>query len=237
LELKSGQEIFTQGGFYGLFASYFLSNQCFNVVRPHLAGLMVSYLIPLVFFLLQDPGHNWDPLLTPPREMGHVYWEQSGETKIWVRIVPVYPDHKSPLLDLIFNAYFPGAVDFSSGRPKKLKGPPARITLEAQPWPLVIIRELSLRIIIDGRKFDLTASDAQYKTIMPAACNNDAVGNCGANAVEAELTPSLLRSLISAQNVDGQALGFPIKLVAADQAALAKFAKRIGLLDAAQPKE
>jgi hypothetical protein len=195
---------------------------------------MVPYLLLLFFFLLQDPGHNWDPLLTPPREMGHVYWEQFGETKIWVRIVPECPENKSPLLDLIFNAYFPGAVDFSSGRPKKLKGPPTRITLEAQPWPLVVIRELSLRITVDGRKFDLTTSDAQYKTIMPAICN-DALGNCGANAVEAELTPSLLHSLLSAQTVDGQALGFPIKLVEADQAALAKFAKRIGLMDAAQP--
>jgi len=43
------------------------------------------------------------------------------------------------------------------------------------------------------------------------------------------LEPPVLRSLVTARAVRGQALGFPIKLTHADQVVLADFAARIGL--------
>jgi hypothetical protein len=49
---------------------------------------------------------------------------------------------------------------------------------------------------------------------------------CSPNAVAAEVEPSLLRSLLTAREVKGEALGF---LTAEDQRALAEFATRIGV--------
>ncbi len=158
-----------------------------------------------------------------------MYWDLTHETKVWIRIVPESPGNPSPLLDLDFAAYFPGGLNPYSGRPEEPKGPPSRIMVQAQAWPLTVIRELSLRITADERTFDLTAAGTRYTTLMPPGlCPGEGTG-CAANGIEAELHPATLRLLISAQTVGGQALGLPIRLTKADQVALAKFEERIGL--------
>ncbi len=163
-----------------------------------------------------------------------MYRDLTHETKVWIRIVPECPGHQSPLLDLLFAAYFLGEVNPYTGRPEEPKGPPKRITVQAQAWPLTVIRGLSLQITADGQTFDLTASGTRYNTIA-AIGQFSGDGNAVANGVEAELEPATLRSLISAQNVEGQALGLPIKLNRADRVALGEFARRIGLSQTVRP--
>jgi len=82
----------------------------------------------------------------------------------------------------------------------------------------------TLRLVIDGSTVDLTGSGARYRYVY--TCNH-----CSANGVEVELAPSILRSLITARSVTGEALGFPIKLTAEDQQALGQFEARIGLAE------
>jgi hypothetical protein len=88
-----------------------------------------------------------------------------------------------------------------------------------------VIRELSLHLVIDGKTFDLTAPGGHYK-YLPCFVGTE---NCTPNEGEIELEPAILRSLVTAHAIGGEALGFPIKLTGADQAALARFATRIGL--------
>jgi len=86
----------------------------------------------------------------------------------------------------------------------------------------MIIGLPTLRLVIDGRTVDLTGSGTRYWYLFPCS-------ECAANGVEVELAPSILRSLITARSVTGEALGFPTKLTAEDQRALAQFEARIGL--------
>jgi hypothetical protein len=99
--------------------------------------------------------------------------------------------------------------------------------------PLTLIRELSLRLQIDGTTFDLTTPGSRYRSLPCLVATED----CTPNAVEAELAPSILRSLISARAVGGQVLGFQVKLTGADQAALADFATRIGMSQEDGPRK
>lgn len=145
-------------------------------------------------------------------------------TEVSVRLIPTHPDGKPPLLHLVFQASFPGRAQREpySLRPQWPKGTPARLVVRAEAFLLTVFRELSLRFALDGYTFDLTGPGSRY-TFVP--CGDD----CSPTAVEAELDPSLLRALIAARTVRGQALGFPIELAAADQRALSEFAARVGL--------
>lgn len=89
----------------------------------------------------------------------------------------------------------------------------------------LVIPELSLRLVIDGTTVELTGPGSRYRHIPCLIATDD----CAPNGVEADLEPSVLRSLIMARAVPGQALGFPIELTRADQVVLADFAARIGL--------
>ncbi len=195
---------------------------------------MTLYAITLALLLFQGLGDGSNALPPQPREIRQLYWDLTHETKVWIRIVPVCPGNQSPLLDLLFAVYFSDELNPYTGRPKDPKGPPKRITVQAQAWPLTVIRELSPRITADGKTFDLTAPGTRYDTIASIG-QFSGESNGVANGVEAELEPAILRSLISAQDVGGQALGLPIKLNQADQVALAKFARRIGVSQTAQP--
>ena len=187
---------------------------------------MNLYAFPLLLLLLQVPTQASNPQLTPPRQIGRFYSETMKETRIWIRIVPECPGYESPMVELIFEAYFSGpAKKTYSGRLKDPKGPPERVTLRALPWPRTVIRKLSLQINIDGNVFDLMALGMKYKTI--ALCRPDQ--NCSDTAVESELGPQTLRSLVSASTVGGEVLGFPVRFTQADQAALSEFAKRLSL--------
>ena len=61
--------------------------------------------------------------------------------------------------------------------------------------------------------------------------------DCTPNAVEADMEPSILRSVATARTVTGEALGFPIKLVAADQVAVGELLARVGLAEDQTPKK
>jgi hypothetical protein len=170
---------------------------------------------------------GWALAQAPPREVGRTYWELVSETETWVRLVPEDPEGKPPLVNLVFHAFHPGRAerDPYTGLPQWPKGAPARLTVSAEPLPQTLIRELALRLVIDGKTIDLTGPNSRYRNLPCLVGSAD----CHPNAVEAELDPSVLRSLVTAQSVGGSALGFPIRLVAADQLAVGEFQIKAGL--------
>ena len=188
-------------------------------------ALPVSSL-PLLLVLFQSPGDGWALAPGAAREIKRLYWDLFQTTEVWLRLVPEDPHGSPPLLNLVFQAFFPGRAerDPYSGLPRQPPGPPAKLTLRAQPSPVTMIRELSLRLVIDGKTVDLTGPGRPYRTLCLVAGED-----CAPNAVEADLEPSLLRSLIAARTVQFQALGFPVTLTEADRRALGEFASRIGL--------
>ncbi len=184
------------------------------------------HVVSLAVLFWQGPGDGWAIQPSPAREIKRLYWELFQTTEVWVRIVPDHPGNK-PLVSLIFQAFFPGpaARNPYSGLPEEPKGPPERLVLEVQPLPLTVIRELSLHLILNGKTLDLTAPGSNYRNL-PCLVTTD---GCTPNAVEIELKPDILRSIIAAHSVEGEALGFPIRLTEADLAALKNFATRIRL--------
>lgn len=176
--------------------------------------------------LFQGPGDGWANV-PDARQVKRLYWDLFKTTEIWVRLIPESPEGKPGLVNLIFQAFFPGVPerDPYTGLPREPKGPPARLVLVAQPLPMTVIHELSLRLVVDGQTIDLTGPSNRYRNLPCFVATED----CTPNAVEAELEPSVLRSSITARVVKGEALGFPIKLSAEDLRALAEFATKIGL--------
>jgi hypothetical protein len=90
---------------------------------------------------------------------------------------------------------------------------------------LTVLRELSLRLVIDGKTLDLTGPGREFRRLGCLIATTD----CAMNGIEAEFEPSMLRSMITAKTVQGHALGLPIELKKADQLALAEFAMGTGL--------
>ena len=176
--------------------------------------------------LFQGPGDGW-VLVSDTGHVKRLYWDLFQTTEVWLSLIPEDPAGTPPLVTFIFQAFFPGQAerDPYSGLPREPKGPPARLVLRAQALPLTLVRQYTLRLEIDDKTVDLTGPAARYR-YLPACLAGD---ECSANAVEAELEPSLLRSMLTARIVKGEALGFPIRLTADDQRSLAEFATRIGL--------
>ena len=183
-------------------------------------------MVPTLMLVLFQSG--WALTQAPPREVRRIYWELVPETEVWVRLIPEDPEGKPPLVNLVFHAFYPGRADRDpySGLPQWPKGVPARLTVSAEPLPLTVIRELSLQLVIDRRTFDLSGPNSRYRNLPCLVASAD----CTPNAVEAELEPSVLRSVATARSVGGKALGFPITLVAADQLAVSEFLARTGLV-------
>ena len=96
-----------------------------------------------------------------------------------------------------------------------------------------MIRELSLQLVIDGKAVDLTGPNSRYRNLPCLVASSE----CTPNAVEAEVEPWLLRSLATGRAVGGNALGFAIKLVAADQLALSEFVAKLGLPEDETPQK
>lgn len=185
---------------------------------------MVSSAVALTMVLSQA---GWAITQSPPREVHRLYWELMPQTEVWVRLIPEGPDgHPSPV-NLVFHAFYPGRAerDPYTGLPAWPDAAPARLTVSAQPSPQTLVRELSLRLMIDDATVELTEPDSRHRNL-PCLI---ASGDCTPNAVEAELDPSTLRSLVTARSASGYALGFAIRLTAADQRALGDFVERIGL--------
>jgi hypothetical protein len=185
-------------------------------------------LLALMLLLVQAPDDGWGVTRVQPREVKRIYWELLPTIEVLVRLVPIDPDGKPVRVNLVFQAFFPGRAqrDPYTGLPQWPKGLPARLVLTAQAFALTfIIPELSLRLVIDGSPVDLTVPGNRFRHIPCLIATDD----CAPTGVEADLEPAVLRSLITARVVQGEALGFPIKLTHTDQAVLADFAARIGL--------
>lgn len=175
----------------------------------------------------QAPDPGWGPTGVKPREVSRIYWDLLQTSEVLVRLIPAEPDGRPARVNLVFHAFFPGRETrgWNTGLPEWPKGPPARLTVTAQAFPLTfVIPELSLRLVIDGEATDLT-TPGRYRNI-PCLIATD---GCAPDGVEADLEPALLRSMVAARVVKGEALGFPIELTQADRSALAEFAARIGL--------
>jgi hypothetical protein len=185
-------------------------------------------LLALMLLLVQAPDDGWGVTRVQPREVKRIYWELLQTTEVLVRLVPTDPDGKPVRVNLVLQAFFPGRAqrDPYTGLPQWPKGLPARLVLTAQAFALTfVIPELSLRLVIDGSPVDLTVPGNRFRHIPCLIATDD----CAPTGVEADLEPAVLRSLITARAVQGEALGFPIKLTHTDQAVLADFAARIGL--------
>ena len=168
-----------------------------------------------------------------PREVRRIYWELLDTSEVLVQLIPEDPTGKRPLVSLTFRAYLPGVAKRNpyNGLPEWPAGPPARVTLTAEPLPLVGTRELALRLEIDGRAVNLTPPGGRYRNIPCLVASND----CVPYAVEAEIDPALLRTLVEARSVEGLALGFAVRLTKDDLAAVGEFASRVGLAPGRPP--
>jgi hypothetical protein len=186
--------------------------------------VILAFALSSLISVAQAPGNGWVMAPAPPREVRRLYWELFETTEVWVRLTPGDPDGNPPLVSLVFQAFFPERAQREpySLLPQWPRGAPARLVVRAEPFPMTAIRGLSLRLELDGYTFNLTGPGSRYATL---SCGDD----CAPNAVEAELDPSLLRALIVARTIQGEALGFPVQLVPADQRALTAFAERVGL--------
>ena len=189
---------------------------------------MAHSVLALLLLFAQAPDEGWGPTKVQPRDVSRIYWELLQTTEVLLRLAPTDPDGKPVRVNLIFQAFFPGRAqrDQYTGLPQWPKGPPARIALTAQALPMTfVIPELSLRLVIDGVRVELTGPGRRYRNIPCLIATED----CAPDGVEADLDPAILRSLITARAVEGDALGFPIALTQADLSALSAFAARIGL--------
>jgi len=146
----------------------------------------VAPLASLVLLWIQGPGDGSAFLQSPPREVQRAYWDLLQTTEVWVTTLPEGPQGK-PLVNLVFHASFPGRAkrDVHSGLPQWPKGQPARLMVRAQPLPLTLVPELSLRILIDGDTIDFSGPDGRCGH---PPCR-DAIFNYDLNTVEAEIDP------------------------------------------------
>jgi hypothetical protein len=195
------------------------------LLRPGLTIVTLpSFLLGILLF--QGPGDGW-ALVPETRQVKKLYWEVFQTTEVWVRLIPEDPAGKPPLVSLIFQAYFPGRPerDPYTGQPRDPKGAPSKLVLRAQPLPMTVVSQLTLKLVIDGKTVDLTAPGAAYHYLYPCQHRDE----CGANAIAADIDAALLRALVTAKAVKGEALGFAIRLTAEDERALAEFAERVGV--------
>jgi hypothetical protein len=162
-----------------------------------------------------------------PREVRRRYWELQKRSEVYVRLIPEDAAGGKPLVSLTFRADFPGVAKRShyDGLPEWPAGPPARMTLTAEPLPMVLIKELALRLTIDGRAVNLAPPGGRYRNIPCLVASDD----CSPYGVEAEIDPPLLKALLEAHAIEGLALGFAVRLVKDDQAAIKEFAERTRL--------
>ena len=92
------------------------------------------------------------------REVTRSHDDLRQTTDVALRLVPDIPGGSRPLLRLTFYATYAGRTDRDAytGLPQWPTGTPARITLTAEALPLVVAREFTIRLVIDGVEVDLT---------------------------------------------------------------------------------
>src|SRR5262249_11315541 len=79
----------------------------------------------------QAPGDGWVMAPAPPREVRPLYWDLFQTTEVWVRLEPVDPDGKPPLVHLILPGLLRGPRDERAAR----AGRRARPALSLDPGP------------------------------------------------------------------------------------------------------
>ena len=58
--------------------------------------------------LAQAPGSGWAMVDAPPGEVRRLHWELHETTEVWVRLTPGDPGGERPLVNVVFQAFFPG---------------------------------------------------------------------------------------------------------------------------------
>jgi hypothetical protein len=182
----------------------------------------MMHTLTLVLLLLQAPGDGWALAQVPPRQVKTLFWDLFGTSETWVSVIPGHPEGGQPLVRLILQAFFLG---------KDVKRAPNRLVLQALPLPMTVVKEYSLRLVVDDETFDLGAScmspggsGPPCQLLFPVCADG-----CAANGVAVEVQPALLQRLAKARVVGGTALGFPILLSSDDLGAVGKFVQAIHL--------
>jgi hypothetical protein len=185
----------------------------------------------LALFLFQGPGEGWNLVQAPPREVKRVYWDLFETTEVWVLLLPGDPQGEPAPVNVVFQAFFSGRAkrDPYSKLPEWPKGEPERLTVRVQPFPTTVLKEPSLRLVVDDETFDLGAS-CKWPLGFGGPCQILYSGEGGAIiGVSVEVQPALLQRLAKARVVTGTALGFPILLSSDDLGAVGKFAEAVHL--------
>jgi len=180
------------------------------------------HTLALALLLSQAPGDGWALAQVPPREVKTLYWEVFSSSETFVSLIPADSQGGPPRVRLIFQAFFDG---------KEPKGTPIRIVLRVFPLPLTVLKDYSLRLVLEKDTVDLGRGCVSPSGVGPP-CQllfppNDESWN--ASGVLVDLEPALLRRFAAATSVTGVTLGFPITLSSEDRAAVARFAKAIHL--------
>jgi len=188
----------------------------------------------LALFMFQSPGEGWNLVQAPPREVKRVYWDLFETTEVWVLLLPGDPQGEPAPVNLVFQAFFSGRAkrDPYSKLPEWPKGEPERLTVRVQPFPTTVLKEPSLRFVVDDETFDLGAS-CKWPLGSGGPCqilySGDSELGSAIIGVSVEVQPPLLRRLAKARVVTGTALGFPILLSSDDLGAVGKFAEAVHL--------
>jgi hypothetical protein len=92
---------------------------------------------------------------------------------------------------------------------------------------MTVIRDLSLRIVIDDETLDLGAACESPPRPGPPCQLLFPAPESFANGVSVEIQPAWLERLANARVVTGTVLGFPVVLSSDDLSAISKFAQAI----------
>jgi hypothetical protein len=166
----------------------------------------------------QAPGAGWVVKPSPPREIQQIYWDLHKTTEAWTRLELRRPTGIVAPVELVVQATWPGA---------RRTAAPATITLLAQGSPVAVLSAPTFVLTIsrdDGTEqvTDLTLPPFQGQVLYPCP-------DCGFNAVESRVPPSVLLELTQASRLSGSVLGIDVELQPEDIDALRAFARHVGL--------
>lgn len=191
----------------------------------------------LALSLFQGPGEGWNLVQAPPREVKRVYWDLFETTEVWVLLLPGGPQGEPTPVNIVFQAFFSGRAkrDPYSKLPQWPKGEPERLAVRVQPFPMTVINEPSLRLVVDDETLDLGApcrwplGSGGPCQILYSGVGSEPGSGSAIIGVSVEVQPALLQRLAKARVVTGTALGLPILLSPDDLGAVGKFAEAVHL--------
>jgi hypothetical protein len=169
---------------------------------------------------------GWALKPTPPREIGQLYWDLHKTTEAWTRIELRRPTGVVAPVGLIVQATWPGT---------RRTAPPRVIRLLAQAAPHAVLFSPSFALTLADeqgrpRALDLTQRPFESQLLFPSGCSE-----CGFNAVDSRIPPSVLIEFALASRINGTVLGMDVDLQPGDIDALHAFAVYVGLLTAPAP--